>query len=167
MVLIPPRPVVPMHVTVIADASLCPETDVGGYGYWIACDRGKQPGSGVLTGPIGNSTIAELMAIWNALNDGINLHLIRRNDIVLIQTDSLGAISCLEKKSARELQGLYRKLYEEFHKLVIRYQLIVNFRHVKGHTNIREPRYAANRACDFRAKEAMRFARSRYKVENK
>lgn len=31
-----------MRVTILADASHCPTTKAGGYGYWIASERGKK-----------------------------------------------------------------------------------------------------------------------------
>lgn len=81
-----------MRVTIIADASFCPDTNVAGYGYWIACERGKDGGGGEMKGRVESSLIAEMQAVVNALYISIRKNLVQANDHVLLQTDCEGAI---------------------------------------------------------------------------
>ena len=60
-----------MKIIVLADASHCPQTKAGGYGFWIASARGKRGGGGQLKGKVDTSTLAEMMAIANAIHQGI------------------------------------------------------------------------------------------------
>ncbi len=151
-----------MFVTIIADASYDAQHLVGGYGYWIACERGKRPGGGPLKGNVLSSNHAEMMAICNALHDGVKHGLIQAGDEVLIQTDCLGAIDAL-RKSVMPPEGRHanKTIYHVYNGMLIQHRLTVRFKHVKGHTSRPEPRYAANRMCDKRAKEGMRAERSR------
>jgi len=141
-----------MRVTIIADASFCPEHRVAGYGYWIACERGKLPGGGPMRDKVSSSMLAEMMAVCNALLDGFKHKLIEAGDEVLIQTDCMGAIELLQATPKCPVTDV-------FHSLCKRGKITVRFKHVKGHTAHAEPRFAANRACDQRAKTAMRARR--------
>lgn len=67
-----------MRVTIIADASWCPDTYLGGYGFWIASERGKMPGEGVFKRKCNNSCEAEAMALVNALHVGIKNNLVHK-----------------------------------------------------------------------------------------
>jgi ribonuclease HI len=148
-----------MRVTIIADASFDQRYGIGGYGYWIACARGKTPGEGVLRGTVVSSLQAEMMAMCRALHDGVKLRLIEPGDEVLVQTDCQGAIDALE---ARRLCVPSDKLVLSFfEQLRAKHNLTITFKHVKGHTKLREARFAANRMCDARAKSAMRAERAK------
>jgi len=156
-----------MNVTIIADASFCPETHVGGYGYWIACERGRVPGGGPFKSLIQDANLAEMMAVCKAIHEGLKQQLIQPGDDILVQTDCMGAIDTFAKmQSFRWMNASYKTVMEVFRKLRNKHNLRITFRHVKGHTNIHEPRYAANRACDYRAKTAMRAERERVKQFN-
>lgn len=148
-----------MRVTIIADASYDQRYGVGGYGYWIACARGKTPGEGVLRGTVVSSLQAEMMAIVRALYDGVKLRLIEPGDEVLLQTDCMSAIDALGSRRLRVPSD--KIVLETFNMLKERHNLTITFKHVKGHTKLHEARYAANRACDARAKKAMRAERDR------
>lgn len=152
-----------MNITVLADASHCPDTKAGGYGYWIASARGKQGGSGILKGRITSSTLAEIMAIANAIYHGIKIGLICGNDILLVQTDCESAIFALslKRKGSEEEQ----KVIEYVQKLSKLLRLTIEYKHVKGHTSNKEARFAANNACDRAARKAMRRARDRIRCE--
>lgn len=153
-----------MRVTVIADASYDSRYKVGGYGYWIASERGKRPGGGPLRGEIFSSHVAEMMAICRAVHDGVKQKLIQPGDNVLIQTDCIGAIASLNravKSKAVTLPAEEKLVCEVFYELRNKHKLEVRFRHVKGHTNNEEARFAANRACDARAKAGMRIERTK------
>ena len=81
-----------MLITIITDASHCPETKVGGYGYWLASKRGKKGGSGTFKGTVETSSLAEMMAVANSLHIAIADHIVQMDDHVLIQTDCEAAI---------------------------------------------------------------------------
>lgn len=152
-----------MHVTILADASHCPDTKAGGYGYWIASARGKKGGSGVLNGAITSSTLAEIMAIANAIYCAIKINLVQGNDVILVQTDCESAIFALTLK--RKGSAEEKKVVEYIQKMVKLLSLKIEYKHVKGHTNSSEARFAANNACDRAARKAMRRARDRIRCE--
>lgn len=153
-----------MFVTIIADASFDSRYGVGGYGYWIASARGKQPGEGALRGTVVSALQAEMMAVCRALHDAVKLRLVEPGDQVLVQTDCQGAIDFLKRASLKDI-GLQheanRLVWTVFDRLKSVHNLFITFKHVKGHTQLREARFAANRACDARAKKAMRAERDK------
>lgn len=151
-----------MKVTILADASHCPETKAGGYGYWIASARGKKGGSGALTGAIASSTLAEMMAIGNAIYHGVKSGLVQGHDILLVQTDCESAIFAFTKK--RKGSEHEKKVVEYVQKLMCLLSLTIEYKHVKGHTNSSEARFAANNACDRAARKAMRRARDKIRL---
>lgn len=152
-----------MNVTILADASHCPETKAGGYGYWIASARGKKGGSGALNGSIASSTLAEMMAIANAIHHGVKLNLVQGHDILLIQTDCESAIFAFTNK--RKGSAEEKKVVEYVQKVMGLLKLTIEYKHVKGHTNSSEARFAANNACDRAARKAMRRARDKIRLE--
>lgn len=151
-------------ITVIADASYCPNTKVAGYGGWIAGSFGRSPFEGQLAWIDCNNT-AEMVAIVNTLWHGFKNRLIFPNCKILIQTDSNAAI--------RVLRGLnnpsndnQRKAYDYFNHIIERYKLTFEFRHVAAHTNRADKRSRAQQHCDDRAKRQMIKARALYNLEN-
>jgi len=152
-----------MNVTILADASHCPQTLAGGYGFWIASQRGKLAGSGSLKGRIANSTVAEMMAIANAIHQGIVWGLIRSQDELLIQTDCQAAIDGFMKE--RKLSETENTVVCHVLKLQNRVQLKVIFKHVKGHTNHSDAKYSSNRVCDRVARRHMKRARESLRLE--
>lgn len=148
-----------MRVTLICDASYCHKHKVAGYGFWIASERGKLGGSGEISQEVENNNTAEMMAICNTIWKGVNHNLIQPGDALLIQTDSVTAIGKLRGALpiATEQE---RAVLVYFDKTVARNALLIEFRHVRGHTSFDGARYAANRMCDMRARRAMRMARS-------
>lgn len=153
-----------MRVTIIADASFCPDTKVAGYGFWIASERGKQGGDGAMRGQCANNIVAEMQAVANALHQGLKLGLIQHSDFVLIQTDCEPAIQAFD--------GTRTKLIEQEEEccnllttLQTRFGLAFEFRHVKGHSGNTEARFAANNRCDKAARKAMRKARDLHRIQ--
>ena len=147
-----------MRVTLICDASYCHEYKVAGYGYWIACERGKKGGDGVVLIDVNSSGIAEMMAAANTIWCGLKEGLIVNGDELLLQTDCLQAIDTL-KGTKLPANDQEQSVLSYFDQTILRHNLKVEFRHVRGHTVIQQARYAANRMCDKRAKSAMRKAR--------
>jgi len=148
-----------MNVTIIADASYCPETGAGGYGFWIACGRGRIGGNGEFILPVESSCAAEMQAIINALHKAIQKQLVCKSDMVLLQTDCQQAIDNFLK--FRRGTTHEQKLVKYLHKLENMNNLDIRFRHVPGHTRGDEPRLAANNTCDRQARAHMRAARNR------
>ena len=157
-----------MNVTILADASYCPETKVGGYGFWIASQRGKLDGGSKLTwkgGAIATSTIAEMMAIAGALYMGVTNGLVLQYDSILFQTDCMGAIQAFQG-TRYNLVSQELSVLKYFNEMQNSLELKVSFRHVKGHTNVDDARSASNRMCDKRAKQFMRSARTIARVQD-
>lgn len=148
-----------MNVTILSDASYCPKYKVAGYGFWIACTRGKLGGSGQILEDVEDTNAAEMMAICNAIWHGVTDRLIERGDRLLIQTDSLAAIDRLRGQRVVTVTEQQSRVVAYYEKTVRRLELGVQLRHVKAHTLHQEPRFVANRMCDKRAKEEMRAAR--------
>lgn len=151
-----------MNVTIITDASYCPDLKVGGYGFWIASQRGKLGGGSKLTwkgGAINTSTIAEMMAISGALYIAVSNKLVLQGDSVLFQTDCMGAIQAFQGTRynlvSQELSVL--KYHNEMQNSL---QLQIRYKHVKGHSQVDDARSASNRLCDKQAKQYMRAART-------
>lgn len=147
-----------MNVTLICDASYCDKHKVAGYGWWIACQRGKIGGAGRMTQDVENNNTAEMMAICNTIWEGVNKGVIHMGDTLLIQSDCLSAMD--KMKGVQEAVTLQEKaILNYFDKTVARNRLSIQFRHVRGHTNVDDRRSVANRMCDKRAKAEMRAAR--------
>lgn len=152
-----------MHVTVLADASHCPDTKAGGYGFWIASARGKKGGSGALKGEIVSSTLAEMMAVANAIHHAILEGLVQGHDVLLVQIDCESAIFALTGK--RRSSELEQKVLAHINKMMKLLHLKIEYKHVKAHTSNKEARFAANNACDRAARKAMRRARDKIRCE--
>lgn len=148
-----------MKVTILSDASYCPENKVAGYGFWIASQRGKLGGGGVIVDDVEDTNAAEMMAICNAIWHGYSNRLIEKGDELLIQTDSLAAIDRLDSRRVVTMTNQQEAIVQYFQKTVRRMELNVTLRHVKAHTGRQEARYTANRMCDIRARKNMRAAR--------
>lgn len=152
-----------MRVTIIADASFCPDTQAAGYGFWIACERGKKGGGGEMKNPPSTNIAAEMQAAVNALHIAIRHGLVQADDDVLVQTDCMAAIDAFEKRR-RNLSQHEKEAVDVIERLRRHHRLTLVFRHVKGHSGRKEARYVTNHMCDKRAKEAMRLARARIQL---
>lgn len=150
-----------MWVTVMTDASYCPDTGAAGYGYWIASNRGKHGGGGPLRKLLGSSTTAETLAVANALHIAFKLKLADRNDSVLVQTDCVAVIT-LFQGGRRPIDRTEQAAYLHVMRLVDKFHFNLRFKHVKGH-NAREgsARSVANHMCDSRARHYMKQVRQR------
>lgn len=159
----------------MTDASICQNYEIGAYGFWVVSERGKSPGSGVFLEPTKDSNIGEMRAVVYALATAINLGQIKEFDNVLIQLDNTNAIEFLEGKTStfnRKRGGTrlvdtqeFKKLIKDFNTLKSLYFLMINFRHVKGHSRNTSTRFASNNHCDIQAKIALRKARHFRKIE--
>lgn len=154
-----------MLVTIMTDASLCGIHKVGGYGYWIASQRGKEAGGGVFKGTISDSYEAEFKAVANTLHTAIQKQYVCSGDTVIIQLDNSGVIHCMS--GSNNIRSDIQEVYDTIIRLRTEYDLILEFRHVKGHSNRKENRYVANNLCDIRAKKYMKQARKQHASNDK
>ena len=150
-----------MRVTIIADASFCPNTHGAGYGWWTASERGKQGGGGAMRDRVCSSSAAEMMALVNALHHSIKFQLVQGGDHTLFQTDCMSAIDAFSGKR-QQLDKSERAAKKQIYDMKKQHRLTYSFKHVKGHSNIKEARYITNNLCDERAKAGMRLARRRF-----
>lgn len=151
-----------MWVTIIADASYCPDTGVAGYGFWIASQRGKRGGDGVIETAVVNNIAAEIMALLNALHVARKAGLVLESDSVLLQTDCQPAIDAL-KGARQSITEQEAELVRWFNDFVGEHKLHIRMKHVKGHTDREDARYVVNNICDRKARRNMRQARELFK----
>lgn len=153
-----------MLVTIIADASHCPDTHAAGFAYWIKCERGKLFGSGRAKEPVGSSVIAEMMALVNGVCFGLKDGVIASGDMLCMQTDCIPAIQKLYGSSSPSSSG-ERMVAGYFQDLTKKANLRFYFKHVRGHTKVRDGRSKINRYCDDKAKHHMRRMRGTLKIK--
>lgn len=147
-----------MFVTIIADASYCPELKVAGYGFWAVSDRGRLKGGGAVSTSVETNITAEAFAMCNALHEALLGGIVKSGDSVLIQSDCIGAIQCLNAERTR-LNNQERCALDYKENLELSFGLKITFKHVKGHTNRKEARFKSNNICDFHAKQGLALAR--------
>jgi len=152
-----------MLVTVMADASFCDRLQVAGYGYYVVSDRKKTKGGGFIKEPVLTSVTAEFMAVAMAVTKGINCGVIDYGDALIIQTDCTSVIQAFNGKR-KYLNTQEREALEYLVALRVQHCLTYTLRHVKGHTNRPEPRYAANRFCDDKASKYLAVARKKARI---
>ena len=142
-----------ISITIITDASFCPNTKAAGYSCWIASNGGKKAFEGPLNAPRDNN-VAETMAIVNALWHGFKAGLIKAKSNILIQSDSETAIGILKGEKVASNQQ-YRDAVAYVQGLVSRYSLTLRYKHVPGHTKGADSRTRAQNHCDVAAKRQM------------
>jgi len=172
-----------MLVTLFSDASMCPERKIGGWAAWLKSDRGSLKGGARFMVRVGDSSMAEAMAVVNGLTVGLKEGVIRPMDTVLVQTDNDAVMGVLEgtvrRSLARELKRrrgrsrsqVERDVDERNHEIAIVADafsailsdngVVVRWRHVKGHRGKQDRRSAVNSFCDRTARAHMRGARKR------
>lgn len=135
----------PEFVTMFCDASFCPQTKAYGWAMWAkhgtpaTTERESGSGQGAL-----NSTDAELVALTEGIKALIRNEVPIAGRIIVIQSDSTGALNKLDIKPLKLAGARFVKL-----------------KHVKGHQGLRNPRAAVNTWCDTEAKRRMRAVRDK------
>lgn len=152
-----------MWVTIIADASYCPETNKAGYGFWIASQRGKHGGDGILESDIENNIVAEMMALLNALHVAVRCGLVQQKDSVLLQTDCQPAIDAFKGRRVN-ITAQETELISWYNEFILANKLHMRLKHVKGHTKNEDARFVVNNICDRKARRNMRRARDKYRM---
>lgn len=153
-----------MLVTIIADASYCPDTGAAGYGFWIASARGRRAGSGSVRKAVTTSVSAEMMAMVNGFHQACAWGLVQKSDKVLLQTDCQSAINAFQNMRFR-MNAEEVAVVAKMRVIAATYDVETSFRHVKGHTSGKTPRAWVNNECDRLAGAAMRVARDKLRDE--
>lgn len=137
-----------MRATVITDASFCPKTKAGGWACWITPDVGTRVKlSGKFQNLPESATFAEL---WSAYN-GLAVAYKMGARVILLQSDCMTVGTAISKPNGKHGFGPFRDEHIP--------DAVVQFRHVKGHTNDPAARSYVNRWCDAEAKRHMRELR--------
>lgn len=155
------------RATIITDASVDARAGVGGWAAWIKVDgKDAQFFSGFFGHRVGNPNSAELMAISNAVAIGVREGLLDEVDLVMIQSDNLGALAIIAKfvpsviinnatdggakielpnddKPVRPLDAQKRaialEVTQRITEFVQTYDLTIEVKHVKGHHGPTKP----------------------------
>jgi len=135
------------NITINTDAGFYPDVKVGSYAYWIVSDGLLIRGSGIFRDLCKNSTDAETKAMCNAvhvlLNSDFDFCGVQR---IFFNRDNLNAKSGRNGTAPqKKLTKLLRKVK---HKCLNSTPPIVEFRHVKAHSNKDDPRSYVNKWCD-------------------
>jgi hypothetical protein len=154
-----------MNVTIISDASHCPNLNVGSYGFWAVSKRGSHGGGGVLTGTQQDALVCEAKAIVNAIHCALKLGIAADGDNVLLQTDCMHAIFHLDKRIKKVKRKDLKAIGAAFDKLKAEHSLVIELRHVRGHTRVMDQRSKAQRMTDKRARENLAKARKVVKLK--
>lgn len=149
-----------MRVTIIADGSYCDVTKAGGYGFWVVSERGRHAGGGSLKGRTLSSADAEMKAVAKALHYALKHGIACGGDEVLIQTDCSDVLTRLERRR-NPVERCVSDGLALIHKLETQHALHITYKHVKGHTGRRDPRFKAQWHCDRRAYAGMSELRKR------
>lgn len=170
-----------MLVTLFSDASMCHAQRVGGWAAWIKTNGRSMRFGDPFSVRIHDITLAEAMAVVNAVHCGLRHGMISPGDEVLIQTDNDSVMGVLQgttqrratlatknrrglswralKDDVRERNSEIKTIAAKFTSLCTAHGLTVRWRHVKGHRGTQDPRSAVNSICDQMARKHMRSAR--------
>lgn len=151
-----------MLITLFSDASLCPHTRKGGWAGWLKSEGRTVRGGGPFKRPLNDTSIAEAMAVVNALHLGARKGLITAGATVLVQTDNDSIASVLQGTAKRRITAtaaVVDDVARAFHALVTGMGITIRWRHVKAHRGAVDRRSAVNDYCDGQAREHMRQAR--------
>lgn len=151
-----------MLITLFSDASLCPHTRKGGWAGWLKSEGRTVRGGGAFKRPLNDTSIAEAMAVVNALHLGARRGLIATGATVLVQTDNDSIASVLQGTAKRRITAtaaVVEDVARAFHTLVTGMEITIRWRHVKAHRGTVDRRSAVNDYCDEQAREHMRQAR--------
>lgn len=105
-----------MNITINTDASWHPEYKVGGYAFWIVCDKFKITKSGNFKTNPKSSTDAEIMAIGNAIATLLKVNENIECNLLVINTDSTQAIARIKSGGinkecpAKQVKSIHSKL---------------------------------------------------------
>ncbi len=148
-------------ITLFTDAGFCPDRRIGVWAAWAKCDGRTMRVSGVLRGPVPNSTIAELRALVN----GVHCVLGQIGPVpgakIIAQSDSQIAITVFQgtgytRASKRVLVDAER----ERMRAMTAGRVVIEYRHVSAHKGTATPRNAVNTWCDLECRRHLKAARA-------
>lgn len=119
------------YVTIFADASFCDKTKAMGWAGWCKYDHPAKTVTKFGQGTCENSTVAETIALNKMVNYLISIGLPFENKKVVIQSDCLGALNAFKPRRLLDLGAIN-----------------VKFKHIKGHSGLRDNRSKVNEWCD-------------------
>lgn len=149
-----------MLITIITDASWCPDTGAAGWGAWIVCTRGRIITGNAFKQKMRSSSAAELGAVVNAIHTALKSNLIQENDSVLIQSDSLHVVDLISKKRKIPNRPFEIEAMGFLERWVEKYKLTLRTKHVKGHTSGKTKRTWVNNYVDIMSRKHMRKKRN-------
>ena len=154
-----------MIVTVTADASYCPYTSVGAYGYYVRSGRGCCNGGAAFPGTITTSIVAEMWALGNALYFGMREGLIGKGDVIVFETDCTAAIGAFKGQRIK-LNSDEESTVVYVTKILEALELSVRYRHVRSHTRRMDRPHLLNNYCHTIAYNEMLKARQMARKKN-
>lgn len=150
-----------MRVTIVTDASYCHQTGASGYGVWVASNRGSSEFGGILS-DIPGSNEAEYVGIARGIYHAMESGIAKPGDYILIQNDFTEAVNYLSGRNDGPTCGKKFEVKQWILSIAAKYRLTLEYRHIKGHSGVRDSRSRAQRKCDKRAYREMLTARRRY-----
>lgn len=156
----------PDFITIYTDASICPESKIGAWACWIKYENAKVlTASAPFNSLVENSTLAEMMAISNAVRYAMDRITPKEGTIFVVVTDSQGVIDTMAGKAHTgpgKFHCTMRDIAAATKRAVpLHCQLYV--KKVKAHHNGDGKRSFVNRIVDVAARAAMRRARDNAK----
>lgn len=171
-----------IDITIFADASWCPHSGAAGWGAWWkgeAMQYGQTQG-GSLNCSVSDINEAECMALVNAMAAAAKRGHLSHGMTILLQSDCLGALHAMRHALGAadhpirggHLVALVGRLPKQLKDspvlpvvtaMVLRLELTVLVRHVKGHSK-GHGRNWVNRECDRLARKGMEARRNQLKV---
>lgn len=161
--------VTPM-ITVITDASWCPEIKCAGWAVWVVCDGQRLQNSGAVMPQVASSGDAEFIALVHGLDLALQSFRPQKRTKVLVQSDSIDALRYFEnrckqqKEFAPTARWWVRQAEIRLAALLASTpeRMLYETRHVKGHSNSKQgARFYVNNWADEEAKKQMRLIRDR------
>lgn len=148
-------------VTLITDASWCPQTKIGGWAAWWKSGNLAGQDEAPFKTPMVSSTASEMAAAVKGLSRVVGLY---EKPRIVLQMDNTQAIRwhmgrATAPDELREIQALFHRLRQE-------HDALITFRHIKAHSGTGTPRTWVHDLVDRRARQMMREARTRYCVEH-
>lgn len=161
--------VLPM-ITVITDASWCPDTRCAGWAAWVVCDKVRVQNSGFVMPTVNSSGDSEFIALVHGLDLALQSFKPVSQTRILMQSDSLDALRHFGNRTKQQSlaapigQWWLRQAHIRMQQLLATSGacMVYETRHVKGHSNSKQgARFYVNNWADEEAKKQMRTIRDR------
>lgn len=139
-----------MLVTLFTDAGLCPETKSASWASWCKSEKGVARSGGILKDGYACSTAAESAAAINGIYHCLSSRVASSGDTILVQTDNNGVEGFLNgsARGYRKHAAQRKVLQDAYQNIILKHNLIIRFRHVRGHQGAKDKRSAVNTYCD-------------------